>query len=42
MLSVDSALVQIWVNSVKSGAIKKEQIPDIANLKELVLSLLEE
>lgn len=38
----NSALVKIWVSLVLSGVYTKEQIPNLFNLKTVVLEILAE
>ncbi|WHH59174.1 hypothetical protein [Petroclostridium sp. X23] len=40
MFNNNSALVKIWVQQIKEGEYTEEQIPEISNLKEVVISLL--
>lgn len=41
MFNKDSGLVKAWVNLIKSGAYKQEQVPNLSNLREVVASVLE-
>lgn len=40
MFNENSGLVKIWVDLIKSGKYTEEQIPELSNLKEVVISLL--
>lgn len=42
MFNKDSALVKIWIDAIKKGTATVEQIPSLSNLKEVILSLMEE
>lgn len=41
MFNENSGLVKTWVNLVKKGAYTVEQIPNLSNLREVVISVLE-
>lgn len=38
----NSALVKIWVGNVQTNLYTKEQVPELFNLKEVVIEVLEE
>lgn len=42
MLNENSGLVKIWVNLVKTGEYTIDDVPNLSNLKEVVLSLIQE
>lgn len=42
MFDENSALVIIWVENIKNGKYTREQIPNISNLKDIILELLNE
>ncbi|MDU3009542.1 MAG: CD1375 family protein [Peptoniphilus harei] len=37
----DSGLVRVWVNLIKNGYRKLEEVPNIFNLKEVVREIIE-
>lgn len=37
----DSGLVRVWVNLIKNGYRKLEEVPNIFNLKEVVTEIIE-
>ena len=41
MFNENSALVKVWVSLIKNGQYAAKDIPDIQNLREVVLRLLE-
>lgn len=41
MFSEASGLVKTWVSLVKNGTYKKEQVPKLFNLREVVYRILE-
>ena len=41
MFNKDSGLVKTWVNLIKQGAYTIEQVPNLSNLREVVVSVLE-
>ena len=41
MFNENSGLVQVWVRLVKSGKYTVQQIPNISNLRVIVISILE-
>lgn len=41
MFNKDSGLVKAWVNLIKQGAYTIEQVPNLSNLREVVVSVLE-
>jgi hypothetical protein len=40
MFNENSGLVKLWVQNIKDGKYTKEQIPNLSNLREVVLSVL--
>ena len=40
--SVESPVVQAWVRQVRIGTYEKESVPNIGNLREVVMSILDE
>ena len=42
MFNEDSIVVKVWVKNVKEGLYTREQVPELSNLREVVLALLEE
>lgn len=40
MFTKDSGLVKIWVDAVKRGDYKLEQVPKLSNLKEVVTNIM--
>lgn len=42
MFNKNSVTVKVWVTLVLSGIYKKEQVPRLFNLREVVYSVLEE
>ena len=42
MFTVNSALVSIWARNVREGNYKREQVPKLSNLKEVVYAVLDE
>lgn len=42
MFNKNSAVPKMWVNLIKKGIYKKEQVPKLQNLQEVVYSRLEE
>lgn len=40
MFNENSGLVKIWVDAVKRGDYKLEQVPQLSNLKEVVAEVL--
>ncbi len=42
MFNKDSGLVLTWVRLVQNGTYSKELIPNIGNLREVVISVLDE
>ena len=42
MFTENSALVLIWVRNVKNGNYTREQVPNLANLREIVLAVLDD
>ena len=42
MFNKDSQLVKTWVRLVREGAYKREQVPALGNLREVVWSVLDE
>lgn len=41
MFNENSVIVKTWVNLVRNGTYKKENVPNISNLKEIVFRVLE-
>lgn len=41
MFNENSGLVAIWVDNVKLGKYKKEQVPKLSNLQEVVWAILD-
>lgn len=37
----DSGLVRVWVNLIKNGYRKLEEVPNLYNLKEVVAEIIE-
>lgn len=37
----DSPVVQAWVRLIKQGKYKKEDVPELGNLRDIVYSILE-
>lgn len=42
MFNKDSGLVQVWVNLIKNNAYTTNDIPNISNLREIVLEIINE
>ena len=42
MFDENSGLVKTWVNLIQQGVYPVEQIPNLSNLREVVLSILDE
>lgn len=42
MFNKNSALVKIWVSLILAGTYTIEQVPNLSNLKEIVLEVLNE
>lgn len=40
MFNENSVIVKIWVNLVRNGTYKKENVPNISNLQEIVFEIL--
>lgn len=40
MFNENSGLVKTWVNLIRQGAYKFEQIPNLSNLREVVATVL--
>lgn len=40
MFDKDSGLVQVWINLIKTNAYTINDIPDISNLREIVLEII--
>lgn len=38
----ESALAKLWVKNVKEGKYRREQVPDLFNLRDVVYQLLDE
>lgn len=41
MFNENSVIVKTWVNLVRNGTYKKENVPNISNLQEIVFKVLE-
>jgi hypothetical protein len=41
MFNENSGLVKTWVNLVRQGAYTVDQVPNLSNLREVVVSVLE-
>jgi hypothetical protein len=41
MFDKNSGLVKTWVNLVQQGAYTVDQVPNLSNLREVVISVLE-
>jgi hypothetical protein len=41
MFDRNSGLVKTWVNLVQQGAYTVDQVPNLSNLREVVISVLE-
>lgn len=41
MFNENSSVVNIYVRNIKEGKIKKEQVPDLFNLKEVIYNILD-
>ena len=41
MFNENSVIVKTWVSLVKNGTCKKENVPNISNLQEIVFKVLE-
>jgi hypothetical protein len=42
IFTAESALVQTWVRVVRSGQYEKEQVPNIGNLRDVVVNILDD
>lgn len=42
MFNKNSGLVKVWVSLIMEGTYKKEQVPELDNLKEAVYAVLDE
>lgn len=42
MFNKNSGLVQVWVRLIKQGVYQIENIPNLSNLKEIVIEILSE
>lgn len=42
MFTTESALVKIWARNIQNGNYKKEQVPNLSNLRECVFELLDQ
>lgn len=40
MFNENSVIVKTWVNLVRNGTYKKENVPNISNLQEIVFEIL--
>lgn len=41
MFNQNSGLVKIWVRNVENGTVKREQVPKLSNLQEVVYAVLD-
>mgnify|MGYP003399502718 CR=1 len=41
MFTESSIVVKTWVKAVRNGTKKAEEVPNISNLREVVLSIIE-
>lgn len=41
IFTAESALVQTWVRVIKNGQYEKEQVPNIGNLRDVVVNILD-
>lgn len=41
MFSKESVVVQAWVRQIKKEAVKREDVPSLSNLRDVVLSILD-
>ena len=42
MFNANSVIVKTWVELVRNGTYKKESVPKISNLQEIVFKILKE
>ncbi|WP_164971390.1 hypothetical protein [Clostridium tetani] len=42
MFNKNSGLVKVWISLIMAGTYKKEQVPKLDNLKDVVYLILEE
>lgn len=40
MFDGNSIVVKVWVKNVKEGSYTREQVPELSNLREMVLAVL--
>lgn len=40
MFNAESMLVKTWVRLVKAGAFTRDQVPDLSNLRDIVIAQL--
>jgi hypothetical protein len=40
MFSENSIVVKVWVKNVKEGSYTREQVPELSNLRDVVLDVL--
>jgi len=41
MFNEDSVVVQTWVRAVRNGTRTLEEVPNLSNLREVVISIIE-
>lgn len=42
MFNMNSGLVQVWIRLIKSGVYTIENIPNLSNLREIIIEILEQ
>ena len=42
MFNKNSGLVKVWVSLIMSGTYTREQVPELSNLKECIVEVLNE
>lgn len=42
VLNENSGLVKVWVRNVKAGNVKREDVPELTNLREMVYKVLDQ
>lgn len=40
MFNENSIVVKVWVKNIKEGSYTREQVPELSNLRDMVLSVL--
>lgn len=40
MFNENSIVVKVWIRNVKEGSYTREQVPELSNLRDMVLSVL--